>query len=254
MASPTQVEPRPPTEPESTLLPSLAQLSLTVKQVKEGPNARDKTQQRRVESSYTRRAYVPKPVIAVERVEPVVEHSEPREAAAHVRRRDDNKFTALPPPLNQKGALSKTSGGVNGGGGKDEGELEEDDTDDEYQSAPEEQWPEEIWKDDPTLVRDVVPASQEDISSAIDALNAFLKENNLEAAKALERDLKSYQDDILAMDGNYVSNFDRVAKAMKDLATLYHTLLESDDTGTQEKIRIDLGGIASRTDQLWRDF
>ncbi|KAL5326092.1 hypothetical protein ACEPPN_007230 [Leptodophora sp. 'Broadleaf-Isolate-01'] len=283
MASPTQVEPLPPPETESPLLSSINQLSVTGQEVKNAPKKTNETQERRVESGYTRRPYVPKPVVVVEPVEPVVEHSELREVAAHVRRRDDNKVTALPPPLSKKGALSKTSGSGIGGGGKDEGELgpgkpnddggddgngddhdeaggagsvieQESDTDDEYQSASEEQWPEDTWNDDPALVRDIVPTSQKDISSAIDALKMFLalKKKNFEAVKTIERDLESRRDDLLMMGD--ASIFEAIASAKADLTTLHRTLLENDDTVTQEEIRIDLEKIASRTDQLPKHF
>lgn len=152
---------------------SLAQLSLTSKQVK-----KNGTRQTRVEGVYTRRPHVPTLQI---RKEPVTVEPGPREVAGHVARRKDKMVEALPPPSSKKAKQSNM--GSSGGGGSDDdtremgsgrennsgngddgrdGEEEDSpaladlpttqsdqESESGYESALEDPWPEDIWRDGP---------------------------------------------------------------------------------------------------------
>ncbi|KAH7370770.1 hypothetical protein BKA65DRAFT_24260 [Rhexocercosporidium sp. MPI-PUGE-AT-0058] len=282
MASPTQAEPLSSTDNEFSLPSPSDQLSLTGKRAKDTSKEETGIKRVRIESGYTRRPYIPKPVVVVKCGEPVVVHDEIREVAAHVRRRDYQKVAALPPPSSKKGAVSKMSGTGQGGGGQDEGEKcpgksnedggdggdednhdagdiglvaeHEDDTDEEYESAPEEPWPENVWNDDSATVRDVVPASDKEISTTIEELQKFLtlKKYNFETVKFLESVLEGYGNDLLAMHD--VPNFDGISKAKDDLGTIHRTLLDDDGSLSQNAIEKQLNEIASRMDKIPKDF
>ena len=121
-----------------------------------------------------RREYVRKPYI---RAVVPVNCSEPKAVAGHVRKREDKIVAVVAPPVGkkariggggekEKGEGGKGEGGERGdgdGNGNGEGEGgdepdpvgvdvadDEDESGEEYESAPEDPWPEEVWNDTPS--------------------------------------------------------------------------------------------------------
>ena len=152
-------------------------------------------ERREVDELYVRRRYVRIPIT----VAPAKFHSEPRLVAANVKRREDQKDAALPPPscTSKPTVNQSTNGGGNGfgsnggGNGGEEGGDGDDDrgndhgrdddlepakydgvedgqeSDDEFQSASSTPWPEDAWTDLDSLERDVLP-NPVNISAALE--------------------------------------------------------------------------------------
>jgi hypothetical protein len=112
-----------------------------------------------------------------------VVHSEPKVVAGHVRKREDKNVALVPPPPSKKSKLS--GGGEKEGGGEnerdragsrksgDDGQEGGDEpdpvdvknaddgavTDEEYESALEDPWPEEVWNDSPPMLTRAPPSA-----------------------------------------------------------------------------------------------
>lgn len=111
----------------------------------------------------------------LDRVTPIIEHSKAREVAGYVTKRTDQTVKALPPPQRQKAVVEKNKGGQDAdpdpqkpGKDRDQGDgdkgnedddgddddntplraAEAEESDEEYDSASEEPWPEDIWNEE----------------------------------------------------------------------------------------------------------
>lgn len=117
MAYPNQVEATP--SPASDIKSSTIIRSTPIKKK---PTFRRKSitsSYKKFEGSLTRHSHSPK---LYARSTTVVVHSEAREVAVHVRRRDDKQFDAIPPPTSKATTTSNRGDNGSGGDGGDEGD------------------------------------------------------------------------------------------------------------------------------------